>query len=186
MTGRVLIFVLLLAVTGPGQQKHDDLQYTKEGRMILPDNYREWIFLSSGLGTGYGVKGPVDANGNPFFDNVFVNPAAYRQFLQNGKWPDRTVLILEGRTSDSQVSINRSGSVQTNVAYVEAHVKDAARFPAGWAFFEFRKSEPASPLARTFNCYVCHEKSGAVDTTFIQFYPTLKEVAKKKGTYSER
>ena len=33
-------------------------------------------------------------------------------------------------------------------------------------------------------CYSCHEKHAAVDTTFVQFYPTLLEIAKKKGTLS--
>ena len=31
------------------------------------------------------------------------------------------------------------------------------------------------------NCYSCHEQNGAVDTTFVQFYPTLIDAAKKIG-----
>ncbi|HYU45886.1 MAG TPA: cytochrome P460, partial [Terriglobales bacterium] len=31
----------------------------------------------------------------------------------------------------------------------------------------------------------CHEQHGAVDTTFVQFYPTLLEIAKKKGTLAQ-
>src|SRR5271169_3089635 len=73
----------------------DDLQFTKDGRMILPTHYREWIFVTSGLGMTYGPAGASDSAGNPRFDNVFVNPAAYKAFLQTGKWPDKTVLILE-------------------------------------------------------------------------------------------
>jgi hypothetical protein len=30
--------------------------------------------------------------------------------------------------------------------------------------------------------YSCHDKNGAVDTTFVQFYPTLIDLAKQKGT----
>jgi acyl carrier protein phosphodiesterase len=33
-------------------------------------------------------------------------------------------------------------------------------------------------------CYSCHTQHAAVDTTFVQFYPTLLEIAKKKGTLS--
>jgi len=33
-------------------------------------------------------------------------------------------------------------------------------------------------------CYSCHAQHTAVDTTFVQFYPTLIEIAKKKGTLS--
>jgi hypothetical protein len=34
------------------------------------------------------------------------------------------------------------------------------------------------------NCYKCHEAHAAVDTTFVQFYPTLLPIAKSKGTLS--
>jgi hypothetical protein len=154
--------------------------YTGDGKMILPKDYREWTFVTSGLGMTYGPAGTSDAAANPRFDNVFVNPAAYKAFLQTGKWPDKTVLILEVRGSDSKVSINQGGRVQTDVVAVEAHVKDATRFPTalfpgGWAFFEFGKSDRASFTPTTASCYSCHRQNGAVDTTFVQFYPTLRE-----------
>jgi acyl carrier protein phosphodiesterase len=34
------------------------------------------------------------------------------------------------------------------------------------------------------SCYSCHAQHGAVDTTFVQFYPTLLPIAKAKGTLS--
>ena len=147
--------------------------------MLLPPDYRQWTFVTSGLGMVYGPAGNSDFN--PSFDNVFVNPAAYKAFLQTGTWPEKTVLILELRGSDSKVSINQAGHVQTDVVAIEAHVKDA-RFPGGWAFFEFKKSDRAGPVPTTAPCYSCHQQNGAVDTTFVQFYPTLREVAAKKGT----
>jgi hypothetical protein len=154
-------------------------EYTKDGKMILPADYRQWTFVTSGLGMTYGPAGDSDSNSK--FDNVFANPAAYKAFLQTGSWPDKTVLILEIRGSDSKVSINNGGRVQTDVVGVEAHVKDT-RFPGGWAFFEFGKSDRASVTPPTATCYSCHQQNGAIDTTFVQFYPTLREVAAKKGT----
>ena len=166
---------LLLARTGGGQ-------YTKDGMMILPKDYREWVFVTSGLGMTYGPAGTADATGNPRFDNVFVNPDAYKSFLRTGTWPDKTILILEVRGSDSKVSINNGGRIQTNTLAIEAHVKDTARFPGGWAFFGFQGSELGKLFPITEPCYSCHEKNGAADTTFVQFYPTLLEIAKHKGT----
>jgi len=32
------------------------------------------------------------------------------------------------------------------------------------------------------DCYSCHEQHGAVDTTFVQSYPTLLNIAKRKNT----
>jgi hypothetical protein len=159
----------------------DDPQYTKDGQMRLPANYREWVFLSSGLGMTYGPAGQTNAQGNPRFDNVFVSPAAYKGFLKTGVWPDKTVMVLEIRDSDSHVSINNGGRVQTNLSAIEVHVKDAKK--GGWAFFGFDKSDTAKLIPTSASCYSCHEQHGSVDTTFVQFYPTLIDVAKQKGTF---
>jgi hypothetical protein len=76
------------------------------------------------------------------------------------------------------------GSYQSEVLAVEAEVKDATKFPGnGWAFFAFGKSSSGKLLARTQDCYSCHLAHGAVDNTFVQFYPVLLDVAKHKGTF---
>jgi hypothetical protein len=162
-----------------------DPRFTSDGQLIRPDNYREWIYLSSGLGMTYGV---VQTVGNAVvgdrFDNVFVTPQAYKAFLQTGRWADKTMFILEVRSSASKGSINRGGHYQEDVVGLEAHVKDEARFPNQWAFFDLGTSaRAAKPLATNSDCQTCHAKSGAVDNTFVQFYPTLLPVAKAKGTF---
>lgn len=93
-------------------------------------------------------------------------------------------MVLEIRKSESRVSINKDGRVQTSVAATEVHVKDAAR--GGWAFYGYADSPDKGKLfPKTANCYSCHEKNGATDTTFVQFYPTLIETAKRNGNYKE-
>jgi len=171
-----------MVATGRSQQAWaEGPQYDKNGDMAFPKDYREWIFLTAGLGMTYGPAGNTDAAANPRFDNVFVNPAAYRSFLQTGTWPDKTTLVLEIRGSDSKVSINNGGRVQTGISSVEVHVKDTARFPRGWAFFAFSSSREPRAIPAIETCYSCHEKNGAVDTTFTQFYPTLQDAARQKG-----
>jgi hypothetical protein len=157
--------------------------YAPNGDMLQPTNYREWIYLSSGIGMSY-FPTPAET---PAFDNVFVDPAAYRSFMATGTWPDKTVMVLESRGAESKGSINQSGHYQsTAVMGVEVHVKDVARFPGGWAFFHFD-----SPTANgkifppTGSCYSCHQQHAAVDTTFVQFYPTLLPIARDKKTLSE-
>jgi hypothetical protein len=173
----VKFFLFLAAVAMLGAQ---DPQYTSDGAMRLPANYREWIFLSSGLAMTYGPAGQTNAQGNPRFDNVYASPAAYKSFLKTGTWPDKTILVLEVRDSDSNVSINTGGRVQTGLAAIEVHVKDNAH--GGWAFFAFGKSDTAKLIPKTANCYSCHDEHGSVDSTFVQFYPTLIDVAKQRGT----
>jgi hypothetical protein len=67
---------------------------------------------------------------------------------------------------------------------VEIHVKDEARNPNGWAFFAPKGAEPAQKISETATCYSCHTQHAAVDTTFVQFYPTLLGIAKARGTFS--
>ncbi len=157
-------------------------QYTKEGDLTFPKDYRQWVFLSAGLGMTYNQN--ATPNGNPPFENVFVNQAAYQGFLKTGTWPDKTVMVLEIRASDSRVSINKDGRIQTNMVAMEVHVKDAAK--GGWAFYGFANgAEKGTLFPKTADCYSCHQQNGAADTTFVQFYPTLIETAKQKGTYKE-
>ncbi len=172
----VLTGTVLLAQTG------GPLKYTKDGSMVLPADYRQWVFLSSGINMTYG---PMSGNAeHPNFENVFVNREAYDSFLKTGTWPDKTAMILEVRSSDTKVSINKDGRVQTGVVGMEAHVKDASK--GGWAFYGFPGGKTEGSLfPKTADCYACHEKNGAVDTTFAQFYPTLIEIAKKHGTYRD-
>jgi Cu/Ag efflux protein CusF len=159
------------------------IEYTRAAKMVLPQDYRQWVFLSSGIGMTY-LPG-AGANANPHFDNVFVNPEAYQAFLKTGTWPDKTVLILEARGSESKVSINKDGRIQTNLVAIEAHVKDASH--GGWAFYAFGDGtqHEGKLLAKTEDCYSCHLQNGAVDTTFVQFYPTLADIAKAKGTFKD-
>jgi len=160
-------------------------RFTSDGQLIRPDDYREWIYLSSGLGMTYGVAGKVaNAAIGERFDNVFVTPEAYRAFLRTGKWPDKTMFVLEVRASSTNGSINKGGHYQEDVVGLEAHVKDEARFPGKWAFFDLGTSaSSAKPFAPDSKCQACHAESGAVDETFVQFYPTLIPIAKAKGTF---
>ena len=76
------------------------------------------------------------------FTNVFVNPAAYRGFMNTGSWPDKSVFVLEFRASATEAPPNTAGRFQTRLVGVEAEVKDA-RFPDGWAFYNFRGADSA-------------------------------------------
>jgi hypothetical protein len=121
------------------------------------------------------------------FDNVFVNPEAYRTFVATGTWPDKTVLVLEVREAMSKGSINQSGHYQgTRVMGFEVHVKDEARFPGKWGFFDFDSPGANGTLfPQTVSCYSCHAAHAAVDTTFVQFYPTLLPIAHDKKMLSD-
>ena len=186
-----LAYVVALSTTADGQSKPASSPSSGEGpsyvngmNLVRPADYREWVFVSSGLGMEYN---PMPGTpGGQSFGNVFVNPSSYRAFMKTGKWPDRTVFVLEFRGSTSEGSINKAGRFQAQLVGLEAEVKDS-RFPDGWAFFNFRQRDgsltgSATPLPVDAGCVECHTKNTAVERTFVQFYPTLLEVARKMGT----
>jgi len=156
--------------------------YTEDGKLRRPDNYREWIYLSTGLDMNYRER-PTGMD-HSMFDNVFAEPSAWRAFRETGTWPNGTVLVMEVRGASDKGSINKAGHFQTaDLMGMEVHVRDS-RFPGGWAFFVFDNDDTASPLPQEASCYTCHRAHGAVDTTFVQFYPTLLGLAREKHTLS--
>lgn len=170
--------IALEAAQGRLQASSDHPQYAN-GNLVRPEGYRDWIYLSSGLGMSYSAG----ASDNPLFTNVFVPRWAYKQFLTNGKWPEKTMFVLEERSSGTNGSINKRGRFQTDLAGLAVEVKDHAEFPDTWAYFSFSAdAQQAAPKPKQ-SCWECHDSHAAVEHSFAQFYPTLKPVSEKFGTY---
>jgi hypothetical protein len=184
----IVAVAILFQVIGISQEAAQgspaDYSFTSDGKLQFPASYREWIFLSSGSGMTYGPS--ADPHGPPQFDNVFVNSISYRAFLNSGKWPEQSIFVLEIRDAKSEGSINRGGRFQGGISAVEVLVKDNKRFSdtRGWGFFEFEGAgrSAAAKQPKTASCYACHAANGAVEHTFVQFYPTLIPVAEKFKT----
>ena len=192
ITWVVLVALVAVTVVGIGAQTGtpDGPKYQNGTTLVRPNDYREWQFLSSGLGMTYESEARDFAGAETRtqrFQNVFVNRSSYSSFLDTGTWPDGTMFILEIRAAAGEVSINRAGRFQAELVSLEAEVKDS-RFPDGWAFFDFGRAgalrDVAEPLTgeRVARCVTCHTDHTAVERTFVQFYPTLLEVARDKGT----
>jgi hypothetical protein len=151
-------------------------RYTTDKKLLRPTNYREWVYLSSGLGMNYGPA----AGSMQMFTNVFVTPESYQQFVDSGKWPDKTMFALEVFSPATHGSINKSGHYQDTLLGLEAEVKDSST-PEVWRYYNFGTDRTeADPLPQRA-CFDCHEKSAAVEHSFVQFYPHLLDVALKKN-----
>jgi len=149
--------------------------YTADGKLVLPGNYRDWVFLTSGFGMNYSNGG----GSNPMFTNVFATPEAYRGFQQTGKWPDKSMFIVEIYAPASHGSINKAGHYQDKFQGLDVEVKDRSQ-PNEWSYYNF---DPAATSAKALSggCNKCHSDNGAVEHTFVQFYPTLRDIAIEKG-----
>jgi hypothetical protein len=172
--------------TATAEARNPGPQYTPNGEFKLPENYRQWVYLTTGFDMSYNPAMSMDHH---MFDNVFVDPASYQAFVETGTWPDKAMLVLETRSAEGKGSINQKGNFQnTEVMGIEVHVKDETRFPGKWAFFGVDDGQTGNKTGKMFpvgaECYKCHAAHAAVDTTFVQFYPTLLPIAKSKGTLS--
>jgi hypothetical protein len=163
-----------------GQPPSASPQFTKDGKLVRPEGYRQWAYVSSGYGMSYSQS----ASGMQMFTNVFVTPAAYNYFVANGKWPDKTMFVLEVCGSTSRGSINKHGSYQTELSGLDVEVKDEARFADKWAYFNFSETAKiaAADTPSRNDCWKCHEQNAAVEHSFVQFYSELLKIARAKGT----
>src|SRR5260370_42423881 len=98
------------------------VEYTADAQLKFPTHYREWVYLTTGFDMSYDPS-PMQM-GHHMFDNVFVNPEAYKAFVETGTWPDKTILVLEGRRAEGKGSINQKGNFQGERMGFEVHVKD--------------------------------------------------------------
>ena len=149
-------------------------RFSAQNELLLPAGYREWVFVGSSLGMSYN-EGPA-APAKRDFHHVYLQPEAYRQYRESGKFPEGTMLVMEVYSAGSKASINRQGSFSDEFLRVEAAVKDSKRWQEGWAYFDFGGPEPrakstAFPKER---CWACHNQHAADDNVFTQFYAVLR------------
>ena len=156
-------------------------QFTPDGKLVRPEGYRRWVYVSSGYGMSYSQKA---SDSMQMFTNVFVVPASYDYYLAHGTWPDKTIFVLELYGSTSLGSINKHGQYQSDFMGLDVEVKDENRFPDKWAYFGFDAGKKAASAATPAKneCWKCHETNAVVEHSFVQFYPELLKVAKEKRT----
>lgn len=159
-------------------------QFEGKDTLLRPVGYREWVFVGSSLGLRYDEKAEEKpASKSEPYHNVYINPAAYREFSNTGKFPEGTVMILELASAETKNEPGLQGSYQKDYVALAASVKDTKRFEGGWAYFSFTEKNgnpksKAQPFPNTA-CWSCHHQKAATDHVFTQFYPVLRAVMRK-------
>ena len=185
---RVFSALLLFAVCGAllaaaPEEKSPKPQYDAKGDLIRPADYRDWMFVSAGFGMNYSPS----PGSHEMFTNVFVQRWAYQDFVNTGKWPEQTMFVIDERDAQSKGSINKTGHFQTDLMGLAVETKDSSRNPEKWAYYGFdAEGKTAGAMPKGNGCWSCHDEHAAVEHTFVQFYPTLKPVAKSFGVYNEK
>ena len=128
----------------PEPPSRSPIRYDADGKLQRPE-YREWVFLGAGLDMTYGSRAASAMPDHHMFTNVFVNPASYRAFVGSGRWPDKTIFMLEVRHTGTDRRPNRAGLFQAEAVGLEAHVLDASK--GGSRFYDFDGKTLEQPVA---------------------------------------
>lgn len=152
-----------------------DPQYASKAVLRSPEGYRDWYFVGSNLGIAYSPE----PGREEFFKNIYVQKSAAETFRRTGKFPERTMLVMELYKPASDASPAKRGQFQGAFVGIEVAVKDKTAVNEGWAYYKFF-DEPGKPLptAKAFGkaaCWNCHQEHGAADNVFVQFYPRLRD-----------
>lgn len=150
-------------------------QFDEQDRLLLPADLDEWVFLGASLGMGYSQE-TFDPGSPGMFQVARIEPKAWRAFQETGRFVEGTMIALHFYGSQNQISINRAGFVMGGLHFLEIHYKDSQRFPDGFNFYTYSPGETASAAEALPNdCVACHQRDGAYDGVFVQFYPPIHE-----------
>ena len=149
--------------------------YQANGELVIPKGYRQWQFVGSNMGIGYD---PSIKKGT--FKNIYIQPQAFKAFKATGKFPDKTVLVMEIYSAGEKASPAKTGNFEDKFIGIEAAVKDEAKFPKEkWAYYNFIGQDGGElKAAKAFPkeaCWNCHNEHAKTDNVFVQFYPTLRD-----------
>ena len=67
-------------------------EYTKEGDLILPKNWRSWVYVGSPLTRDALNNGMA---GFPEYYNVYIEPGSYEIYKKTGEFPEGTIFFKE-------------------------------------------------------------------------------------------
>ena len=163
-------------------------EYTAKGDLILPKNWRHWVYVGSPL-TPNALNGG-EAN-FPEFHNVYIEPGSFAIYEKTGEFPEGTIffkelqLTVKGEEADgSRTEPSGRGYFPGAFNGADVTVKDSKRYAAtgGWGDYNFHHYEPKAKTASVKpkgECAFCHIASAKKDDVWTQFYPSLDEIAQK-------
>lgn len=165
--------------------------YAEDGNLIRPEAYRTWVFVGASIGLSYFGNEPARDPG--LFHHVYIQPQAYKHYIDTGNFPEKTMLIMENYSAatkkaqpvkDENPFATLHGRFQHERVGLEVALKDSERFEDRWAYFNFtatralKKTAKALPKAM---CWNCHDNHALDDNVFVQFYPVLLEEYEKRN-----
>ena len=152
-------------------------QFTPADELIFPAATDRWVVLGTNIGGDYS-----DAEFNPknpgMIGVVQMEPNAYTYLLENGEYADGTMFLLSFYQTQEKPEPGLNGFVQGDLMALEIHVIDRVKYQDNRGFYMFAADErgPSAMLPAGNECVQCHAEHGVFDSTFTQFYPTIRHI----------
>jgi len=169
MTGSLLI---------PASASAEDFFEMKDGELVRPTGYREWVFIGTPLT-------PNDMNNGqatfPEFHAVYLDPESWDVWKESGEFRDGAIIVKELISVGSKAAASGAGYFMGDYIGLEASIKSSEHFPdepGNWAYFSFTTpdhktlTETNAPFPAAA-CNACHDAVAADDFVFTQYYPVL-------------
>lgn len=158
-------------------------KWTTDGKLNLPQGFRQWVFLGSPLTPNALNDGKA---GFPEYHNVYMHPEVFKIYKATGEFPEGTILVKELQLTaeaeekdGSRTEASGRGFFPAAFNGIDIAVKDSKRFgeTQNWGFFNFGHHAP--PYAKTAAaapaeaCAACHIAAATKDMVFTKFYTIL-------------
>ena len=179
--GVALLSAVAFQAANQGHAANDPVpQFTRDGRLMRPTGYLEWVMVGASTGLSYAQAQQAPAAGAApgMFHNVYLQPWAYRYVMQHGSFPENAIFVLTFYEPSRKSNPARAGFYEgQRVPGFEVHLKRKDADSTGWAFYGFGTdtTSTAAKLPGSLACYSCHKTEAAFDNAFVQFYPALRE-----------
>jgi hypothetical protein len=161
-----------------------EAQFTKDGKLIRPEGWREWVFVGSPV-----TPNSLNGGAAPFpeFHSVYIDPKSWEQWKKTGKFREGTMFAKELSSVGATSATSGIGFFNGENQGFEIAYKNTRKYPGepgGWVYFSYghhvEPYEDAVAHMPTAACAACHTASAADDMVFTQYYPILVG-AKKAG-----
>jgi hemerythrin-like domain-containing protein len=182
-----------------GRGDGESPRFTAEGELIRPEGWEAWVMTGASIGLSYAEPGaPTPASDGPgMFHNVYMQPWAYRHFLDTGEFAEETMFILAFYGASQDADPAQSGFFEGELAPVmEVHLKKQDLHESGWGFYGFSgDAESAEMIVGTAPCYSCVPPMNAQSTAtaelrdehqlILKVVDVLEEIANRGSTGGE-
>ena len=152
-------------------------QYTASDELIYPSDTDRWVVVGASIGGDYSETEFDPSNPGPI-SVVQLELNAYTYLLENGRYADGTMFLLSFYQTQEKPEPGLNGFVQGDLMALEIHVIDRVKYQDNRGFYMFAADErgPSAMLPAGNECVQCHAEHGVFDSTFTQFYPTIRHI----------